>query len=208
MFARFSRLALMLALAIALAACGGARQSEPVDEEPAAAAVVEEPAEEPAEPTEAPVEPTEAPVEEPAALEETPAKEVYAVGDTARLEDFLVSVTSTRTADEIDGTQALEGWQFVLVDLTLANTGAAEHDVAMLVQMLMEDGAGQAYSFDIGVSASSVMQLNGTFDPGEQASGTIGFQVPTDANDVRFIFRTIVPGALEEAGRVAFAVEL
>jgi hypothetical protein len=201
---RLAHRLLALAFAIALAACGRTPAAE-VAVEPTESVAVVEPTSAPelADPTAAPTAP--APT---AAAAELPVKDVYAVGDSAPLEPFVVTVSDARAVDEVDGTPAAEDMTYVLVDLSLENTGGEPQDVSMLIQMVMEDADGGAYAVDVGASVSAVMDLNGRIDAGERASGTIGFQIPADASEPRFIFRTIEPGATAERGRAAFAVEL
>jgi hypothetical protein len=52
-----------------------------------------------------------------------------------------------------------------------------------------------------------VMSLNGRMDAGELGEGTVAFQVPDEAQDVKFVFRTIDLSTTAEAERVAYALE-
>lgn len=192
--------ALGFLLVLVLGACGGGA-AQPVattipDEAPTEAPV--------AAPTEAPVA-TEAPVTAPIA--DIPVKDLYAVGDSARVDPFVVAVSDIRAEDEIEGSAAPSDQQYILVDLTLSNTGAEGEDVSMLLQMILEDGAGQQYAVAPEASMNSIMTLNGSVDAGETVTGTVGFLVPESAESLRFVFRTMSEGATAEKSRAAFAVE-
>lgn len=202
-----SSIALTLLLALGLAACGGgAAQPVPTDDPVEVA-------------TEAPAdEPTEAPTEEPAAaateappaapIADIPVKDVYEVGDSARVDPFVVTVTDIRAEGEVEGSAAPADQQYILVDVELQNGGAEAEGISMLLQMLIEDGAGQQYAVSPEASMSSILTLNGSVGAGETAIGTVGFLVPESAEGLTFVFRTLAEGATAEEGRAAFAIDL
>jgi hypothetical protein len=164
--------------------------------EPTAAAVVE-----PA-PT---VAPTAAPAAPAPALE---VKDLYAVGDTAPLEPWRVQVMASQIATETELGPADEGNEFVLIDLALTNTAADAQSFSLLLQTTLEDATGVVYAIDPGASMSAIMSLNGTVDAAEEATGTIGFQVPAGSAGLRLVVRTLAEGATSETGRAVFDLDL
>jgi hypothetical protein len=199
---KFLRFFLLLCFtAIFLSACGGASESL-VQEEYVESN--EEFEEEYFEPTAEPeLVATELPVV--AALPEPVSKDVYAFGDVAELEPFVIQVQAAEP--QADWGEAKDGFHFVAFDVKLQNLAAEAQDVSLLLQFIVEDGAGTAYSVDPGASLGAVMSLNGRMDAGELGEGTVAFQVPDEAQDVKFVFRTIDLSTTAEAERVAYALE-
>lgn len=182
-----------------LVACGAepALEAEDIYEEeyfePTAELVIEET-----------LEPTIEPTIVIANLPEPVVKDVFALGDVAAIEAFLIQVEAAEV--QADWGDPMIGSRFVAVDVKLQNTAAEAQDVAMLVQFLVEDASGQAYAIDTNASWAAAMSLNGQISAGELAQAVIGFQVPNDAQDVKFVFRTIDLSTTTEAERVAYAL--
>jgi hypothetical protein len=209
------RLCFVLALLVAcvLTACGTATSSDSDDmaADPTAALLEDAPTDDDSalEATAMATEPTAAPEPTAAApsLQAGPAKDVYAAGDTAHIEHFLVRVNDIKLAQKSELGTPKAGNQYLLVDVTLENQSSTSQDIAALLQMTMENGDAQ---YPISVDASlDFMALNGSIAPGEVASGVVGYEVPADAQNMRWVFRTIASdtsGMPKETGRAAFAV--
>lgn len=139
-------------------------------------------------------------------LQEGPAKDSYAVGDTARLNAFLVRVDEVETTNKTEMGTAQEGNQFVLVRITLENTSSETQEIAPLLHMSVQDAKGEEYALDIGASMD-VLSINGSFPAHTVETATIGYQVPQNAEGLQWTFRTTAPDAaqgLKETGKVVF----
>jgi hypothetical protein len=207
-------LTVSFAAALALSACGSTQEQAnqptatidtstvaPTPTTPSASDPAPEPTDEPAaEPT---AEPTAEPADEPIA--EPVEKEIYSLGDTAKIEWFHITVEMGSEPKEDWGTPA-SGKRFIAVDVTLKNTGDESQEVAMMLQMFMVDSTGTQYAFDHGASWESVFTLNGAIPADEERQGTVIFQIPEDAEGLQFVFRTIDRDTTSEAERVVFAL--
>jgi hypothetical protein len=80
-----------------------------------------------------------------------------------------------------------EGYKWVVVDLTVENTGDDEYAMSTLLQMQMRDADGRTYNVAFGPD------LRGTLDViipvADKVRGEVGFEVPTNAVGLKFIFK-------------------
>lgn len=212
---RRTHLLLILLLLLGLVACGTPDQVddaqdsadiEVVDQTDADAAPQEDYAEEDyVEPT-----PTIEVTPTPAAptLHASPSKDVYAIGDAAQINDLLVQVSDVKLAGETELGKPNEGNQFLLVSVTVENTGDQPHDVSTLLHMRVLDADGKEIGQDPAASLDFI-DLNGSIDGHSSATGTVGYQVPADAQALQWAFLTTEPDAtagLKETGRVLFSI--
>jgi hypothetical protein len=91
---------------------------------------------------------------------------------------------------------------FVFVSVTIENTGKTALATNSVTRAFFQDAAGKQYYFEpyaLMLQASHV--LDGEIAPGKKISGTIGYQLPTQAGDLIWI-------VTDNAGnRAAFAVK-
>lgn len=209
MYHRFRLLLMIAVFALFLVSCGST--PEIVDEETDTEYVEEEATLEEEIVVEEPT-PTVVPAPTVAipTLTEGPAKDMYATGDVARVNAFLVRVDDIKITKQSEMGTAKEGNTFVLVEITLENTSSEEQSVSPLVHMSVEDGGGQAYALDIDAGAG-FLSVNGPIAPGTTETATIGYQVPEDAEGLHWIFRTTeadTSQVLKESGKAMFEIDL
>jgi hypothetical protein len=141
-------------------------------------------------------------------LSEGPAKDMYATGDVARVDEFLVRVDDVRFTKQTELGTAKDGNTFILVDITLENTSSEQQSVAALLQMSVEDGAGQPYALDID-AGTGFLAVNGPIGAGETATATVGYQVPENAEGLHWVFRTTEADAaqvMKESSKAMFEI--
>jgi hypothetical protein len=201
----------LILLALFAGACGQSRAETETTEADTIAQtsdIAEEDTDEALFETQEPVATAE-PTAEPAPVAtDGPVKDIYAIGDTARLEAFRVQINDATFAAETELGKAEEGKQFLLIDVSLENTTDEAQDVAALLQMTLKDQSGTEYPLDITASLEAATKLNGSIQPGT-TSGVIGYQVPLEATGFQWIFRTIssdTSAGIAEKGHITFDV--
>ena len=141
------------------------------------------------------------------ALTEGPAKAVYSVGDTARLDAFLVRVDDIQLVGETAYGKPTEGNQFLQVNVSLENTSDESQSISPLLQMRVVDAAGKEFPLDVDAGIN-FLALNGAINPGELATGTVGYEVPVDAKNLQWAFVTVDSEStqvMKEKGRIVFS---
>lgn len=115
--------------------------------------------------------------------------DMAAVGETVTLDNLAVTVNEVTYPAGDDFTSPDEGYQFVVLDITLANQGNETLNASSLLQMWLKDATGQLYSVDLMAAvASGGTPPEGELAPGETIRGQVGFQVPVDAQGLVFTF--------------------
>jgi len=105
---------------------------------------------------------------------------VYDPGDTVEYDQtrFTVNSVRTSTGGEYFGPDASS--EFLVVDITVANTGDEELNVSTLLQLSVKDDAGRSY--DISYTAMSTLDREFSqgrpIQPGSQRRGEIAFETP------------------------------
>ena len=191
---------LLLLLALMLAptlACGSETTPEKVGEVGEATADNDAAAVEATAPAEAdnegePSESAAEPTDEPAAV---PTPSSYAVGDIIEMGDLTMVVLGWSTPPGDDFTQPEPGNRFIAVDLLFVNTGSAADSISSLLQMELKDADNRSYDIDVfAPSAAGAGSPEGEIAPGERIRGSVGFQAPTDAPGLQFVFDASVFG--------------
>lgn len=138
----------------------------------------------------------------PAATEAPAVPASYAVGETAELNGLKITVNEFK---EVEGTQFMqpeEGKRFLVVDVTFENTGSDAATVSSIMNMELKDDTGQSYNIDLGATtASEGKSPDGTIVAGDKLRGQVGYQVPTDATGLQWIFKEAIG-----SNRVVFVV--
>ena len=110
------------------------------------------------------------------------------VGQTATLGDLHVTLDKVATVPGEGGNLPSAGNRFVFVSVTIENTGKTPLATNAVAQATVQDGAGKVYGLEPNaIMLSANHSLNGEVAPGEKTSGTIGYQLPTDAGDLIWI---------------------
>ena len=82
-----------------------------------------------------------------------------------------------------------DGNMYVLMDLTITNTGSEARSFSSGMQLRMKDGNSQVYDFSLAALIFSQGTVpDGEYLPGETIMGQIGFEVPEDATGLRLVF--------------------
>lgn len=128
-------------------------------------------------------------VEPPTALGGTAAPESYGVGEAISAGDLTITVNGVETPEGAQFAQPNAGNRFVVVDLSITNTGNQAANVSTLLQMKLKDATGRQYNLDLmATTAASGAAPEGELAPGETLRGPVGFQVPGDAEGLAFVF--------------------
>ncbi|NJP07223.1 MAG: DUF4352 domain-containing protein [Chloroflexaceae bacterium] len=118
----------------------------------------------------------------PAPAADAPA--LYAIGEPVQVGTLVITLNQV-LAPQHNIFQPDAGERFVALDLTVGNISDAEQMVSSLLQLRLQDTAGQTYSPDLDASFAAgdgTMQTpDGIIQPGEERQGQVGFALPADA---------------------------
>ena len=119
---------------------------------------------------------TPSPVPDPMPLSEyTPSN---SIGDKVAAGDIAITVNSKRMASTIGDSQAKDGWQFLILDITVENTGSWKHYYSYTPYSVQDE---RGYLFERHYSATSSLPNafeSGDLEPGGSYRGEIAFEVP------------------------------
>ncbi|UCC76933.1 MAG: DUF4352 domain-containing protein [Anaerolineales bacterium] len=120
---------------------------------------------------------------------------LFAVGQTATTDGWRVTVHSFVPLSAEEWRQPAQGHVFCAVELTLENTSGSIRYVMPEKQMLLVDQDGQTHApyHDAAVTAARVRQWllpQGELGIGGKTHGATAYQIPTDTQDLRWVFRT------------------
>jgi Domain of unknown function (DUF4352) len=125
------------------------------------------------------------------------------IGQTATLGDLQVTLDKVATVPgELGNLPTSSGMGFVFVSVTIENTGKTALATNSVTRAFFQDAAGKQYYFEpYALMLQASHPLDGEIAPGKKISGTIGYQLPTQAGDLIWI-------VTDNAGnRAAFAVK-
>ena len=143
-------------------------------------------------------------IDPPAELAGETTQETFKPGDVVDIGDFILVVNSVETSSGSDFVKPAEGNEFVIVDLTVENKLDESVVVSSLLQMSLKDATGQKYDVNILAStAGGASTLDGELAPGEKLRGQVGFEVPSDAEGLVFVFDPNIIGT----GRAFVAID-
>ncbi len=119
----------------------------------------------------------------------------FEVGDVVSINDYVMVVLGWSKSEGNDIFKPDAGKGFVAVDVLFVNQGSSSESLSSLLQMTLKDSTGQNYKPDlIAQSALNVSSPDGELTAGERSRGTVGFQVPQEANDLQFVFDASIWG--------------
>lgn len=143
--------------------------------------------------------PEPATVAVPAALAEVAALPAGAVGAPISAGDLTLLVHGVSSPEGSQFTQPAAGQRFVVVDLSITNTGSRAANLSTMLQMKLKDADGRQYPVDLlAMTAAGGAAPEGELAPGETVRGPVGFQVPADAAGLLFTF----DGSLIGGGKI------
>jgi len=135
-------------------------------------------------------------VEPPANIAGETSQQTYNVGDVIAIGTTNLTVNQVLYPAGDDFNKPKAGFKFLVVDITIENTGATAISVSSLLQMSVKDSSGQKFDVDLMASAASGgTPPDGEIAPGEKLRGQVGFQVPENATGLVFVFDADVWGS-------------
>lgn len=126
---------------------------------------------------------------------ETPAASAasYQMGQTARLGDLHITLDKMTTISGQAGNLPDAGMRFLVLYLTVENTGQTALTSLSLASSTLTDATGTVYGFDphalFAKGTNGSNDLNGDIASGAKESGALAFQLPIDAGDLTWIVR-------------------
>lgn len=124
-------------------------------------------------------------------LDQDLAVPIHGEGDAVESGGLTAECNGFETATELDDfTQADEGNEYAIVDVSVTNETGEEQSVSILLQMMLKDGEGFSYSFDLGgYSALDQKFEQGTpISDGQTRRGKIAYQVPEGTSPLYWAF--------------------
>jgi hypothetical protein len=122
-------------------------------------------------------------------------QKLFRIGDLVEISGLSIQVLQVSYPAGTEIIKPKEGYRFVAVDIQIQNQGETVQEITSIVQMYLKDSTGQKYTFHLG--AQSVIDSglpDDELQPGERVRGQIGFQVPSDAQGLIFVFDAEVFG--------------
>lgn len=113
---------------------------------------------------------------------------VFNVGESVQVGDLVVTVNEVISPPGDRFSQPDDGYRFVLVDVTIENRGGDAKFLSSL-QTWIKDAQGYLYTEDItATSLATGGRIDGELPAGQTVRGQIGFEVPANASELRFVF--------------------
>lgn len=129
--------------------------------------------------------------DDPVVLEQDLEIDVHGISDSVEQDGTTVTVNEIDTAVEFDQfTQASEGYEYVIVDITVANDTGEEQSVSTVLQMQLKDEHGFSYGEDLGAFTA----LDRAFDEGspladgDQRRGQLAYEVEDGIEPLYWVF--------------------
>lgn len=131
-------------------------------------------------------------------------QEIFSVGEQIEISGLVIQVLGVSYPSGTDFVKPKEDYKFVSVDVQVENQGESVQEITSIVQMYLKDNTGEKYTFHLGAQSIIDSGLpDDELQPGERIRGQIGFQVPTDAEGLIFVFDAEIFGF----GKVFIALE-
>jgi hypothetical protein len=116
-------------------------------------------------------------------------QEIFSVGEQIEISGLVIQVLGVSYPSGTDFVKPKEDYKFVSVDVQVENQGESIQEITSIVQMYLKDNTGEKYTFHLGAQSIIDSGLpDDELQPGERIRGQIGFQVPTDAEGLIFVF--------------------
>lgn len=142
-------------------------------------------------------------VEPPVKLEGETEQAAFNVGEAVQVGTLSITVNEVKLVEGNQFAKPAEGHQFLMVDVTLENTGSAPETISTLLQMWLKDSTGQRHKVDLlAMSAAGGTSPDGELAAGEKLKGQVAFEVPAEATGLLLVFDGDVFGA----GKVSIAL--
>jgi len=120
---------------------------------------------------------------------------IYQVGDIVRIDQTILVVLGWDQPPGGDLNPPAEGKKYLVVDLMIANQGKRSFSVTPAFQMTLKHPDGQKYNINGKANLASGMNTpSGEVNPGEVIRGKVGFHVPEQLADFRFVYEANLIG--------------
>lgn len=116
----------------------------------------------------------------------TPTEEPRA-GTAQQVGDARVTYNSWREDPGGQFLKPAEGSKWIVVDLTVENTGDDEYAMSTILQMQMRDAEGRTYDIAIGPDLRGSLDV--VIPVADKVTGEVAFEVPAAASGLKFIFK-------------------
>ena len=131
-------------------------------------------------------------------------QDIFSVGEQIEISGLVIQVLGVSYPSGTDFVKPKEDYKFVSVDVQIENQGDSVQEITSIVQMYLKDNTGEKYTFHLGAQSIIDSGLpDDELQPGERVRGQIGFQVPTDAEGLIYVFDAEIFGF----GKVFIALE-
>lgn len=117
--------------------------------------------------------------------------DVHSEGYTAEFEGLQTTLNSVEYETSLgEYTEAAEGFEYAIIDITTTNGTEEEISVSTLLQMESKDGLGFSYA----PSITAMSQLDRAYPqgsplgPGEERRGKVVYEVPVDTDELYWMF--------------------
>ncbi len=129
-----------------------------------------------------------------ATVQPTSKASILRIGDAAKLGDTEVTVHGSRTSSGDESGSPNPGNIWVIVDVTVRNTGTVDSSLSTLLQTSLRDGNGREYTSTIGPRLQAALE-EGTIRSNSEVGGEVAFEIPQNVlSGLQFVFRSIGDG--------------
>lgn len=142
-------------------------------------------------------------VEPPTKIDGETEQTAFNVGEAVQVGNLYVTVNEVKPVKGDSFTKPPTGYQFLMVDVTIENTGSTAESISSLLQMWLKDPTGQRYKLDLSATvASKGTTPDGELAAGEKIKGQVAYAVPEGITGLLFVF----DGEIFGAGKVSIAL--
>lgn len=115
--------------------------------------------------------------------------DTFSIGETAELNDVQVTMTDYVESNGSEWNAPSDGNVFVLVEFEIANNSNEELAISSALSFeAYADDYALNYALNAMIDNSSQTQLDGSIAPGKKMRGWIGYEVPSDWNNLEIHF--------------------
>ena len=102
---------------------------------------------------------------------------VFEIGDVVKMGDLNFAVNGIHLSDGSDFIKPDEGYKFLMLDISIKNTGEEFENISSLMMFKLVDDEGISYDISL---ADTKGQVDGKMAPGRRLRGEIAFEVPNN----------------------------
>jgi len=126
--------------------------------------------------------------------EETQKLKTYEIGDTIEIGAFVIKVNSIRMAEKEEWDMLEEGYIYLLVDISIENTGTQEAYIDTYYNFRLVDKNGRNYEFVWAENAKG--RVDGNLGAGRKIAGELSYGIPNDIKEFELEISDPNPGML------------